>query len=277
VGDYKNIVMVQCVGSRNEERPYCSRLCCTAALKNALKIKDIAPDANIFILYRDMRTYGFKEEFYREAREAGIIFVRYDVTDKPEVYFLGKEMKVIARDILLDSNLHIMPDLLVLSMPIVPNENEELAQMLKVPRTQDGFFLEAHVKLRPVDFATEGIFLCGLAHSPKFIDETISQAKAAVGRASTILSKEFIEAEGATAFVDEMLCRACEKCKENCQYEAIEITSREDGIPVARVNPVLCKGCGACAVICPNGAMTARHFSLDQISAMVESLVSAGE
>ena len=273
IGELNNVVMIQCVGSRDDKRPYCSRLCCSAALKNALRIKDIAPDADVFILYRDMRSYGFREKYYLQARKAGIHFIRYDLTDKPEVYFLDREMKVIVRDILLDSNLHIMPDMVVLSMPIVPNENEELAQMLKVPRTQDGFFLEAHVKLRPVDFATEGIFLCGLAHSPKFIDETISQANAAVGRASTILSKDFIEAEGATAFVDEAMCRACEKCKDNCQYEAIEIVAREDGINVARVNSVLCKGCGACAVICPNGAMTARHFSLDQISAMVESLM----
>jgi heterodisulfide reductase subunit A len=276
IGELKTVVMIQCVGSRNEQRPYCSRVCCAGALKNAMKIRDIAPQASIYVLYRDLRSYGFKEKYFRKAREAGIIFVRYDLSDKPEVYLLHRDLKVIVRDLLLESNLHIMPDLVALSMPIVPNDNGDLAQMLKVPRTQDGFFLEAHVKLRPVDFATEGIFLCGLAHSPRFIDETISQADAAVGRASTILSKEYIESEGATAFVDETLCRACEKCVDNCQYSAIEIVQRDDGISVARVNTVLCKGCGACAVICPNGAMTARHYNINQISAMVESLVETG-
>jgi heterodisulfide reductase subunit A-like polyferredoxin len=275
LGDVKNVVMIQCVGSRCEERPYCSRVCCAGALKNALKIKEISPETNVFILYRDIRTYGFKEEYYRRAREEGIFFIRFDeeIENKPVVYFVDGAIEVMVTDKILQRDIIIRPDLLALSMPIVPNETEALAQLLKVPRTRDGFFLEAHVKLRPVDFATDGIFLCGLAHAPKFMDETISQASAAAGRASTILSRDYVESEGATAYVDEAYCRACEKCRETCEYGAIDMIERADGVTVAHVNPVLCKGCGACAVICPNGAMRARHFDLDQISAMVEAVM----
>jgi len=197
-----SIVMIQCVGSRNDKHPYCSRICCSEAIKNALKIKEMNKKANVYILYRDIRTYGFKEDYYQKAREEGVIFIRYEEGKEPEVKKGKEKLEILIKELILKENLLINADLVVLSTGVVFSEDtEELAQMLKVPLNEDGFFLEAHVKLRPVDFATEGIFLCGLAHSPKFIEESISQANAAVSRACTILSKEKILAEGIVAFV----------------------------------------------------------------------------
>jgi len=269
--DSRDIVMIQCIGSRNDERSYCSRICCSKAIKNALKIKGKDPSANIFILYRDIVTYGFREEYYRKAREAGIIFIRYE-DEKPEITTENSTIKISVIDPILKKKLILEPDLLVLSTAIVPNpDNEELSKTLKVPLTKDGFFLEAHVKLRPVDFATDGIFLCGLAHSPRSIDESISQAGAVASRASGILSKERLETEPITATVDEEICRGCGRCEEKCEFDAIRVVERE-GRSVAEVNEVLCKGCGTCSVACPAGAITMRHFTNKQIFRMIESL-----
>jgi len=264
-----SIVMIQCVGSRNDKHPYCSRICCSEAIKNALKIKEMNKKANVYILYRDIRTYGFKEDYYQKAREEGVIFIRYEEGKEPEVKKGKEKLEILIKELILKENLLINADLVVLSTGVVFSEdNEELAQMLKVPLNEDGFFLEAHVKLRPVDFATEGIFLCGLAHSPKFIEESISQANAAVSRACTILSKEKILAEGIVANVDEDMCSGCGICKAVCVYNAIEIDEEKR---VAKVNEALCKGCGTCTGACPSGAINQRGFKREQILAMAKA------
>ena len=207
--DMEMVVMIQCVGSRNETRPNCNRICCSVALKNALKLKEKDPNTNICILYRDIRTYGFKEDYYREAREKGVIFIRYDEKIEPEVNIIDNKLKVTVNDSCLNEQIVIKPDLIVLSAAFLPTENKELSQMLKVPLEQNGFFLEAHVKLRPLDFATDGIFLCGTAQWPKFINETIIQAKGAAARAGTILSKEKMKIIGSIAEIEEDRCIGC--------------------------------------------------------------------
>jgi heterodisulfide reductase subunit A len=273
------VVMIQCVGSRQEDRLYCSRTCCSEAIKNALKIKEISPDTNVFVLYRDIRTYGFKEDYYQKAREQGVIFIPYEEDAKPLVVqdqAGGREViRVKAWDPGMGGDLVIGADLLVLSVATLPlPENKALAQMLKVPLNDDGFFLEAHAKLRPVDFATEGVFVCGLAHSPKFMDETIAQASAAASRASTVLSKEIIEAEGTIPRVNVARCAACGLCELVCAYKAVEVTvvDQRRGTMAAQVNQALCKGCGACAASCRSGAIDLQGFTDDQIMAVIEAL-----
>jgi heterodisulfide reductase subunit A len=270
----QNVVMIQCVGSRTDTRPYCSRVCCGEAVKNALKIKEQNPDANIYILYRDMRTYGLAEDHYRKAREAGVIFLRYDEDQKPVIQAKAKRngggFEVSLFDLILHEPLRLDADLVVLSVPVIPPaENSQLAQMLKVPLNDDGFFLEAHVKLRPVDFATEGVFVCGMAHGPKSIEEAVAQANAAVSRACTILSKDVLEAEGTVAFVNERRCSGCGACVSVCAYNAIELDSEKK---MAQVNTALCKGCGACAATCRSSAIDLNGFTNEELVSVVTSL-----
>ncbi len=267
----KSIVMIQCVGSRDEERPYCSKMCCAEAIKNAILTKEKYPGVEITILFRDIRTYGFKEKYYRQAREAGIIFLRYDEKNPPNVIANDSQLKVEVNTPTKEV-ININTDLLVLSAGIYADreENEVLAMMLKVPINDDNFFLEAHVKLRPVDFATEGIFVAGLAHCPKPIEDSISQANAAVSRACTILSKDEIEAEGKTAVVNMARCSGCGMCVENCAYNAIElIEDRRFGL-IASINQALCKGCGACSGNCRCAAIDVLGFTGEQIYAMIK-------
>ena len=269
VNTQNSMVMIQCVGSRNDKHPYCSRICCSEAIKNALKVKQLNKKANIYILYRDMRTYGFKEDYYQRAREEGVIFIRYEEGQEPEVRKGKEKLEVLVKDLILKEDLLINADLVVLSTGVISSEDgEELAQMLKVPLNEDGFFLEAHVKLRPVDFATEGIFLCGLAHSPKFIEESISQANAAISRACTILAKDNILAEGTVVSVNEDRCNGCGICEAVCIYNALEIDKEER---VAKVNEALCKGCGTCTGACFSGAINQRGFKREQILAMAKA------
>jgi heterodisulfide reductase subunit A len=268
------VVMIQCVGSRDENRPYCSRFCCSQAVKNALSLKKQNPDANVFVLYRDMRTYGFREASYKKAREAGVIFIRYDLDNKPNVYVEDGKLYLSVLDPIMDEEILLEPDLLALSVAAMPNEdNQELAQMLRVPLNADGFFLEAHVKLRPVDFATEGVFVCGLCHSPKSIEETIDQACAAVSRASTILSSDVIEAEGLISQVDITRCTACGMCETVCAYKAIEVKVVDErrGTKAAQINEALCKGCGVCAANCRCEAIDVRGFTDAQIYSMINA------
>ncbi len=263
-----NVVMIQCVGSREEGREYCSRVCCSEALKNALKTKELNPDANVYILYRDVRTYGFREEFYRQAREKGVFLIQYNNDDCPKVVKDNEKLKVYVKDHILKQKLVIEPDVLVLSTATVPyKDNEKLAQTLKIPTTEYGFFLEAHMKIKPVDFAAAGIFLCGSAHSPKFLDEAISQASGAASRAMTILAKKELFTEGVAAVVDEQRCSGCGLCENNCSYDAIKVNN-ESGI--AEVNEVLCMGCGACSCICPSNVPYLRQFEPSQLMAMVD-------
>lgn len=260
----KSVVMIQCVGSRNETRPNCSRICCSQAVKNALKIKESSPETEIYVLYKDVRTYGFKEDYYCEAASRGVLFIAFDDEHKPEVAQKEGKLSVTAWDPVLKTWIPIETDLLVLSAAMIPNpDNERLAKMLKVPLSKDGFFLEAHMKLRPLDFATDGIFLCGTAHWPKFIGESVSQACGAASRAAIVLSRKTLQAEGTVSFVDENLCIGCGLCVSICPYSAID--KNEKGL--AHVNEVLCKGCGTCAASCPKRAITMRQFRDDQLLA----------
>ena len=271
LSDYKTIVMIQCVGSRDNGHPYCSRRCCSQAIKNALKIQQTNSKTRIYVLYRDVRTYGFKEDFYTKARENGVIFIRYGDEKKPVLQNSNGTLDLSVFDPVLQENVLIHPDLVVLSTGIVPGDNKETAKMLKVPLNSDGYFLEAHVKLRPVDFATEGIFVAGLAHSPKFINETIAQAEASAARASTILANDKYYAEATVSHVNEDICVGCGLCSSLCPYEAIEIIT-EDGKRRSKVNEALCKGCGTCVAACPSGAMDQYGFTKQQIFAMLEAM-----
>lgn len=267
----KTVVMIQCVGSRDKDRPYCSRVCCSDAVKNALKIRELNSGANIFILYRDMTTYGFKESFYQEARSKGIVFVRYDEYKKPEVKLKDGVLQVEVTDPIIQRPLLFSVDLLVLSCAIVPpKDSPRLAEILKVPVNEDGFFLEAHVKLRPVDFSRRGIFLAGMAHGPKLIDETVAQAQAAAERACTILSQPEIESETIIVQTNERQCRGCGICASVCPYEAIEI---DEETKKARVIEILCQGCGSCSVACPSGALQQAGFTRKELLFMVDAAV----
>ncbi|MBW1706137.1 MAG: CoB--CoM heterodisulfide reductase iron-sulfur subunit A family protein, partial [Deltaproteobacteria bacterium] len=270
----KCLIMIQCVGSRESERPYCSRVCCTQAVKNALKLKEINPDMEIYVLYRDMRTYGFREDYYREAAEHEVKFIRYEEDDKPDVQAAeesGKSvLRVIVTEPTLGQRLMIEADMIALGVATVPRAgNRELSRMLKVPLNEDGFFMEAHMKLRPVDFATDGIFMAGLAHGPKFIDESIAQAQAAASRATTILSKDEMMAGGQVCTVDERKCTGCGVCEEICPFTAIEVNPKEE---VALINKALCKGCGLCVSSCRSGALDVMGFSEEQTLCLIEAI-----
>ncbi len=278
LGEGQNIVMIQCVGSRNEEHPYCSRICCSEAIKNALRTKEMSPHTDVYILFRDIRTYGFKEDFYQRAREKGVIFIRYDQGGEPVVESKGGKLEVRVYEPLLGEEIALETDLLVLGTATVPpDENQRLAQMLKVPLNEDGFFLEAHMKLRPVDLATEGIFLAGLAHGPKFIEESISQAKAAVSRACTILSKGHIEVPAQISVVDEQKCVGCGLCEAVCPTHAIEVGEKRTPFGekrVAQINKALCKGCGICAASCRSGSIDLLGFTDEEIVSQLSRVVA---
>jgi heterodisulfide reductase subunit A len=264
-------VFIQCVGSRSPERPYCSKVCCTHSVKSALKLKEINPDANVYVIYRDIRTYGQREELYREARDKGVIFIRYSLEEKPRVAKLGEHLEVTIKDHIIGRDIVINPDLLVLASAIIPRDNESLAQMFKLSLNEEGFFMEAHAKLRPVEFATDGVFLAGVAHYPKPIEESIAQAKAAASRASVVLSQESLTVEGVVSHVDEYYCVGCGKCEEACPYSAIGLIERENGEKVSHVQEAMCKGCGACAVACPTGAASIFHYDDQEVMSMVET------
>ena len=266
----KAVVMIQCVGSRDTEHPYCSRICCGTAIKNSLHLRELNRRVRIYVLCRDVRVYGLNERWYRHARDQGVVFLRYNEAEKPLVSDENGRLVVRTKDSILGRTLALQTDLLVLSSGIEPNkDNRELSQLLKVPLDADGFFLEAHVKLRPVDFATEGVFVCGLAHYPKDIGESIAQARAAASRAATVLSKSEIEAEGKVAAVDSSLCSGCGACVELCAYKAIEL---DPVVAVAVVNEATCKGCGTCAATCRAGAIDLKGFRNDQILEAINAM-----
>ncbi|MCX6667283.1 MAG: CoB--CoM heterodisulfide reductase iron-sulfur subunit A family protein, partial [Euryarchaeota archaeon] len=273
--DGQTFVMMQCVESRDNERPYCSRICCMQAVKNAIKIKELNPRAEVFILYRDLMTYGFREKFYKDAREKGVMFIQYDPEKKPEID--SKNGLIIKTfEPMLAETLKIPADYLVLSSGLQPDKsNDSLAKMLKVPLNDDGFFLEAHVKLRPVDFSTRGVFLAGNCHTPKFIGESIYQAQAAAARAATILSQPKLAAEPNIAFVNEDLCSGCKTCISVCPYKAIDsVTEEKNGKRTvhAKINEGLCQGCGTCVSACPSGAIEQHGFKDKQIIPMIDEI-----
>jgi heterodisulfide reductase subunit A len=269
------MAMIQCVGCRQDDRNYCSRVCCDQALKNALKLKAINPAMDIYILFRDMRTYGFKEDYYREAASKDIRFIRYEADDKPEVEAVeenGKPvLRVTATDPILGQKLLLDTDAVVLAAAVVPAAtSREVSKLFKIPLNPDGFFQEAHVKLRPVDSAADGVFLCGTAHYPKHITETISQAYGAAGRAVTVLTKDSVVASGAICAVNEAACVSCGACISVCTYDAIDFNDTPLG-KKAKVNPILCKGDGLCNSRCPTGAISLKHFTNEEIFAQIDA------
>lgn len=266
----KNLVMIQCVGCRNEDRNYCSRICCNHAIKNALQLKEINPDMDIYVLFRDMRTYGFKENYYREASGKDVKFIRYEPEQMPEVKVVeegGKSvLKVDAHDYILGDKLEIDADIVSLASAIIPNAaSKEVSQQFKVNLGADGFFQEAHVKLRPVDFGAEGVYLCGMAHYPKLISETIGQAYGAAGRVLTLLANDTVVASGSVCDVDHNACISCGACITVCTYGAIEFVETPQGRK-ASVNPVLCKGDGLCNTKCPTAAIQLKHYTDEELS-----------
>jgi len=264
----QSAAFIQCVGSREPEHPYCSRICCTHSVESAIKLKEINPEMDVYILYRDMRTYGLRENLYKEAREKGVMFIRFDLENKPRVEQTADgKLTVTVMDHILRLPITIHPDILTLASAIIVKDQEKLAKMFKVPLTNDGFFLEAHMKLRPVDFATDGVFIAGLAHYPKPMDEAIAQAKAAAARAAVVLSQDAIRAGGVVAQIDPALCSGCQACVGVCPFGAIDYKERED---VCEVNQALCKGCGTCAATCPSECITLFGFSHKQIYTQVD-------
>jgi heterodisulfide reductase subunit A len=271
IKQYPHIVMIQCVGSRTAERPNCSRICCSVAIKNALKIKEKNPEAKVTVLYRDMRTYGLTERYYTEARKQGIEFIQYEPDSKPDLKIEEGGLRLKVRDRIIGEEIVLQPDLVALASAIIPYENEALAKMLKVPLTADGFFLEAHMKLRPVDFATDGIFLAGLSHFPKNISESLSQADAAVARATASVAKGYVSVLPTISEVDQAVCVGCGLCEELCPFSAIRVVETPKGRKAETI-AASCKGCGVCASSCPQKAVTVHHFSDGQLIAQIEAL-----
>jgi len=263
------VIMIQCVGSRNDENPNCSRICCQAAIKNALHIKKLRPDTEVFILYRDIRSYGLLEDYYTEARKLGVIFSRYEADNPPEVKVEDGELFVTFRDHVLGCDLKASADLLALSAGMIAEDTEELASIVKLARNAEGFFMEAHVKLRPVEMATEGIFICGTAHSPKLITESIAQAQAAASRAVTFLSQSSLTLSAVVAEVEGEKCASCLICVRSCPYGVPKIN--EEG--VSEIDEALCHGCGICAAECPAKAIELHWYEDDQLLSKVEALL----
>jgi heterodisulfide reductase subunit A-like polyferredoxin len=275
----RSVAMIQCVGSRTAEHPYCSRVCCSQALKNAIEIKRRDPECDVHILYRDIRSYGLRETYYQQARDMGVLFTRYEPEAPPRVEACDGAIEIRLHDPILGQEVVLRPDLLALSVGIAPQEDAgALAALFKVPLNAEGFFLEAHMKLRPVDFSTEGVYLAGLAHGPKFVDEAMAQAGAAVARAATVLSKDELIAAGSIAQIDQSCCVACGDCVTICPYRAIDMVHKEvtrrNWKDCAEINPVLCKGCGACTAACRSGCITLDGFDDMQIMAQIAALVA---
>jgi heterodisulfide reductase subunit A len=275
-----SLVMIQCVGCRNEDRNYCSRICCSESVKNALKLKEITPKMDIYILFRDMRTYGFSEDYYREAADKDVKFIRYEPQDKPQVEAGESEegrpvLKVTVPDYILGSRLEIDADIVALAAAVVPSEgSKQVSKLFNLPVGTDGFFQEAHVKLRPVEFAADGIYLCGMAHYPKHIPEAINQAYGAAGRVLALLSHDTVVASGSVCEVDEKKCIGCGACIAACTYDAIELRETRLGNK-ATVNLVLCKGDGLCNSKCPTGAIQLKHFNDEELFAQIDAAVPA--
>ena len=275
VKNARSVAMIQCVGCRNEDRNYCSRVCCSQSIKNALRLKKEKPERDVYILFRDMRTYGYKEDYYREAADNEVRFIRYEPKDKPMVAAVEENGEKILRvevfDPILGQRLVLDTDVVALAAAVIPEPgNQDLARQFKVPLSPDGFFQEAHVKLRPVDFAAEGVFLCGTAHYPKHISETISQAYAAAGRAICVLSRDTVVASGAICEVNENNCVTCGACISACTYDAISFGETPKG-KKAQVNPILCKGDGLCNTKCPTGAIYLKHYTDEEIFCQIDA------
>ncbi len=272
--DDDTFVMIQCVGSRNKERRYCSSICCGMAVKNALKIKEMNPKTNVYILYRDMMMYGFLEKYYTRARKSGIVFIRYDRLNSPEVTGSGGRLSVTVKDNILGANVRIDADMIALSTAILPDSDEKTEKALSVPRSSDGFYLESHVQLKPVDSYIDGIYICGMSHFPKNVDDSIAQAKASASRAGILLSRGYVKAEPIVSSCDVERCIGCALCTHFCPYSAIQMIKAEKG-KKAEIIVAACKGCGVCASYCPTKAITMGRFTDEQINAQIEAFGEA--
>jgi heterodisulfide reductase subunit A len=268
----RSAVFIQCVGSRIKERPYCSKVCCTHSVLSALKLKEHNPKMDIYIVYRDMRTYGLREDLYREARAKGILFIRYDENKELKVNEDKDDLQVLFTSYVLNREMEIRPDLLILATAIVPPKENPVAQLFKVPVNNDGFFVEAHVKLRPIDFSTDGVFVCGLAHSPKPIDESIAHGLGAAARSVTLLSQKEMFGNAIVASINPESCVGCQGCLKVCPYEAIRYLEDKS---ICEINEVICKGCGACAATCPSASAQLKRFTSKQIYAQIEKAMAA--
>jgi heterodisulfide reductase subunit A len=264
------VVMIQCVGSREPGNPNCSRICCQAAIKNALRMKKLNPEMQIYIINRDIRTYGFQEDYYREARKLGVKFIRYEPDRRPEVKAAENGILVGVYDEILGRNLEIAADALILSTGLIADDEttEDLALLFHVPRSEDGYFLEDHVKLRPTDMALRGFFIAGTAHAPKSIRESITQAQAAAGRAQTMLSRQWINLGASVAKVDGEKCAACLICVRVCPYNVPFINAEG----YSEIDPAKCHGCGTCVADCPARAIQLMEYEDDQILAKLDGL-----
>ena len=270
--EMKSAVFIQCVGSREAERPYCSRVCCTHSMESALHLKDINPEMDVYILYRDIRTYGERETLYRKARAAGVLFFRFSTDQKPRVTVGQDCLEIEVIDHILEKPVLLKADLVSLATAIVPYKDEKLAQFFKIPMNENGFFVEAHTKLGPSQFATDGVFLCGMAHYTKPIDESVAQAQAAASRAITLLARKKIRVSGAIAQVNFGSCSSCGVCIDVCPYSAPSFVKEGRFKGKAEINPVLCKGCGLCVASCRSGALNLKGFGEDQILAMINEI-----
>jgi heterodisulfide reductase subunit A len=268
--DIHSVVMIQCVGSRDEEHPYCSRICCSHAVKNSLKLKEMNPRLNVYVLYRDVRTYGFYETYYHEARGKGVIFIRYDLENKPKVTLQGGNLQVSLFDPAMNGPVTLSADRIVLSTGIEPNEHQEIARIFDVELNPDGFFMEANPKSAPLDSVDRGKFFCGLCHSPNFIEDAISQGNAAAARAGALLSKEVVEEKAYLAYVIKRLCCGCGLCVTVCPYDA-RVLNEEEG--KAEVIGLLCQGCGSCVIACRNGASQQRNFEKELNLAALDAVI----
>jgi heterodisulfide reductase subunit A len=267
-----DVVMIQCVGSREPQRPYCSRICCTKAIVNALAVKERNPETRVYVLYREIRTYGFREDAYREAREKGVVFLRYEVERKPEVTSKGEGLEVRLIEPITGEEVILPAGLLALSVGIEPSDNQALAEALGVELDDNGFFREEHPKMRPLDFTQRGIFVCGLAHSPRAVDETIAMAEGAAMRAVSLLNRGEMETQRTVAQVNTRLCSACGLCVEACPYDARVM---EPGAHYAEVVEALCQGCGVCVAVCPNGASAQVGFGMKRVYDMLDAVTAS--
>jgi len=270
----QSVAFIQCVGSRIPERPYCNKVCCAHSVENSIKLKTLYPDLDVFILYRDMRTYGERELLYKRARELGVVFIHYRLADLPQVEEADGRLKVTVVDRVLGRPVSLMVDLLTLATAIIPHHNAPLAELYKVPLNAEGFFMEAHAKIKPVEASTEGIYLAGLCHYPKPIQESVAEALACASRATTVLSKDFLLMDSIISTPIDENCDGCAFCVDTCPFQAItllEYMKEGDIKKTVEVNPIQCKGCGSCMATCPKAGIYVAGFTPEQLEAQVDA------
>ena len=270
----QGVAFIQCVGSRIPERPYCSKVCCSHSVENAIKLKTMKPDREVYILFRDMRTYGERELLYKRARELGVVFIHYRLADPPRVEEADGRLKITVVDQVLQKPVTIMADLLTLATAIIPPNNPALAELYKVPLNAEGFFAEAHAKIRPVEASSDGIYLAGLCHYPQPVQESVAEALACASRASTILSKDFLQIGSLISTPIDENCDGCAFCVDACPFHAITLLEYMKGGELKKtieVNAIQCKGCGSCMATCPKQGVYVAGFTPAQLEAQVDA------